>query len=297
MKSGFLEDEFVSIGYLLSEYKLRTNQELDLEKLINLQIYGQVFFFVSISYQNKTLSFTKNNLNPTPIELISFYFNNSRVMKIEDTGKFIGYFSFTPQYNENQKNKFFDIKNRKIIITNKLFSAHLLEANETFVNPCQSDKNISEIKIELHDNNYLELNLLDDIYIIRGSIEDIFRLYNYYDKLLAYYRKKENNQNNENELIENIFYINAENKKINDAKDRIIKTQETLIQGLILALDKRDKKFKYWGRRGINYHGLSKSIIQYLEENTEDHDSIRNVSTYSRTLKKIAKELEEQANQ
>ncbi|TCJ97959.1 hypothetical protein EV694_1556 [Volucribacter psittacicida] len=144
-----------------------------------------------------------------------------------------------------------------------------------------------DIIIETNYNKNIFTDIMNNIYINKEDIDYIFAIYQHREAICDFSILTEDN----NVIIDN------NSTSLNDAKDRIIKTQETLIQGLILALDKRDKKFKYWGRRGINYHGLSKSIIQYLEENTEDHDSIRNVSTYSRTLKKIAKELEEQANQ
>lgn len=137
----------------------------------------------------------------------------------------------------------------------------------------------------------LFVNFLDDIYIQKEHLEDVFRVYEFRKDILDFDIEKDINS-----TIEHDKTVHTPS---NDAKDRLIKTYKTLILGLILVMDKKENKrrYKYWGRRGINFNGLSNAIVDELQyfnvQFLEDLDT-RNPSTYSRKMQEVIALLEEE---
>lgn len=171
---------------------------------------------------------------------------------------------------------------------------------------------ISHLWISAENETDLKISFLDDIYILKTDLDYLF---NDCQNLDIYNERKfKNSTKNTSESSMNYIYIYEQDKDdkiaeleaeiealkskrtpVNDSKEREIKTYKNLLLGMILALDIKEnaRKYRYWGKKGLNFSGLASEIIRQLEIHLEEHDEIRNKSTYERKLKEVVSLLQE----
>lgn len=191
-----------------------------------------------------------------------------------------------------------------------------LSENKILRHPYKEDDEeyyISDLWIKAESETDFKISFLDDVYILKTDLDYLFNECPNLDRYQAKNIEKEEEESNIKMMIENsaaldqakdakIAQLEAElqalkntRKTGNDSKEREVKTYKTLLLGVLLAMDIKEnaRKYRYWGKKGVNFSGFASEVIRQLETHTEEHEEIRNKTTYERKLKEVIALLQE----